>query len=39
MIRTTTLNDDFEGGATTFYEKDKKNVCNPKKGSGAFFYS
>ena len=36
------LNDDFEGGATTFYEKDKKTikyVCNPKKGSGAFFYS
>ena len=36
------LNDDFEGGSTTFYEKDKstvKFVCKPKMGSGAFFYS
>jgi prolyl 4-hydroxylase len=36
------LNDNFEGGATTFYEKDKstvKFVCKPKMGSGAFFYS
>ena len=36
------LNDDFEGGETTFYEKDKKTkrfVCKPKTGCGAFFYS
>ena len=36
------LNDDFEGGETTFYEKDsktKKFVCKPKAGRGAFFYS
>ena len=36
------LNDDFEGGNTTFYRKDKKTVkfvCKPKEGSGSFFYS
>ena len=36
------LNEEFEGGATTFYMKDKKTmkfVCKPKMGSGAFFYS
>jgi len=35
------LNDDFEGGATTFYEKDKtaKFVCKPRTGRGGFFYS
>ena len=36
------LNDNFEGGQTTFYEKDKKTVkfiCKPKTGSGSFFYS
>ena len=36
------LNDDFQGGQTTFYEKDKntiKFVCKPKTGSGSFFYS
>ena len=36
------LNDNFEGGATTFYEKDKstvKFVCKPRMGSGSFFYS
>lgn len=36
------LNEDFEGGETTFYMKDKKTVkfvCKPKIGSGAFFYS
>ena len=36
------LNEDFEGGSTTFYTKDKKTVkfvCEPKMGSGAFFYS
>ena len=36
------LNDDFEGGETTFYEKDGKTmrfVCKPKAGRGAFFYS
>ena len=34
--------EDFEGGETTFYMKDKKTVkfvCKPKMGSGAFFYS
>lgn len=36
------LNDDFDGGATTFYEKDKKTVkfvCKPRTGSGGLFYS
>ena len=36
------LNDNFEGGATTFYEKDKstvKFVCKPRTGSGGLFYS
>jgi hypothetical protein len=36
------LNDNFEGGETTFYEKDGKTtrfVCKPKAGRGAFFYS
>lgn len=36
------LNNDFEGGETTFYEKDKRTkkfVCKPKAGRGAFFYS
>jgi len=36
------LNDNFEGGETTFYEKDMKTVkfiCKPKSGSGSFFYS
>ena len=36
------LNDNFQGGQTTFYEKDKntiKFVCKPKTGSGSFFYS
>jgi len=36
------LNDDFEGGETTFYEKDKvtkRFVCVPKAGRGALFYS
>ena len=36
------LNDNFEGGETTFYEKDMKTVkfvCKPKTGSGSFFYS
>ena len=36
------LNDNFRGGETTFYEKDKKKikfVCKPQTGSGSFFYS
>jgi hypothetical protein len=36
------LNDNFEGGQSTFYEKGKntvKFVCKPKTGSGSFFYS
>lgn len=36
------LNDNFEGGETTFYERDKKTVtlkCKPKMGRGSFFYS
>ena len=37
------LNDNFEGGAATFYEKDKSTVklrfVNQEMGSGSFFYS
>jgi len=36
------LNDDFTGGETIFYEKDKRTItekCKPKSGRGAFFYS
>lgn len=36
------LNDNFEGGETTFYEKDKKTItlkCKPKTGRGSFFYA
>lgn len=36
------LNDNFVGGETVFYEKDKKTVsleCIPKIGRGSFFYS
>jgi hypothetical protein len=36
------LNDDFQGGETIFYEKDKKTItlkCIPKPGRGGFFYS
>ena len=36
------LNDNFQGGETTFYDNSKKNVtlnCKPKIGRGSFFYS
>jgi predicted 2-oxoglutarate/Fe(II)-dependent dioxygenase YbiX len=36
------LNCDFEGGETTFYEKNKRKkrlVCKPRAGRGVFFYS
>ena len=36
------LNENFEGGNTTFYLKDKKTInikAKPKAGRGSFFYS